>query len=272
MKISILSDLHLDFWSNPNNSDYYRLWKALDQCLDGSEEVEVLIVAGDLTHEPSQLYILDKIAARYHYKKIFCVLGNHDLYLNTPKLCESYKDSKNKAKAYFSYKSDVVTILDGNIVKYRGITFGGTMAFYDGSFTSGISAKRNNPITYWKECMNDAYYIKGYQDFYEIFEEERPKIEAILEADIIITHVCPSTKFDAFQDIYRYVEMNMFFSFDGKEYLQRTNAKYWIYGHSHGQNIFEEYGVKCLMNTLGYPKEHTLKKMTIEVYEKRICP
>lgn len=31
--------------------------------------------------------------------------------------------------------------------------------------------------------------------------------------------------------------------------------KYWIFGHTHDYREFEEFGIKCICNPLGYPSE-----------------
>ena len=215
MKISILSDLHLDFWVKPTSHKRERLFKVLDLALDRSSDIEVLIVAGDISHYPSQLKLLEEISQKYNYKKVFCVLGNHELYLVSNEQTDTYKTSAGKQQAYYSYKSDVIKMLDGAIVEYKGIKFGGCMSWYDASYKGLPSYSREDPVLMWKRTMNDANYIKGYKDFYSIWAEEKPKIEAILEADIVITHVCPSIELDAFVSQYRYESTNMFFSFNG---------------------------------------------------------
>ncbi len=266
MKIDILSDLHLDFWVKPNNNTKTkRLIQVLDDLLDSSEDTEVLIVAGDISHYPIQLELLDKIAEIYNYKKIFCVLGNHDLYLVSNTQRNTYKDSIQKQQDYYSYKSDVVTILDGDIVEYKGIKFGGAMGWYDGSYMNRSSLSREDNVGLWKRIMNDSVYIKGYKDFYEIFEIEEPKIKNILSADIVITHVCPLSHSSAFQERYRYELSNMFYAFNGERYLEETKAKFWVYGHSHGSYSFNAHDTFCVMNTLGYPSEKDRQKMTIEI-------
>ena len=140
MKIDILSDLHLDFWTKEHHTISTNLLGILDQLLTITSEVEVLIIAGDISHYPEQLKLLDEIAKIYHYKKIFCVLGNHDLYLVDDAQQKQFQDSLNKQQAYYDYESEIVTILDGNIVEYKGVTFGGAMGWYDASYrTSGES-------------------------------------------------------------------------------------------------------------------------------------
>ena len=270
MKASILSDLHLDFWLKPGKTKIAGgIKNALDECLDSSEDVEVLIVAGDLTHYPSQLPLLDKIAELYNYKKVFAVLGNHDMYLVSGAQRNRYKTSQEKVKDYYKYNSDVVSILDGEIQEYKGITFGGAMSWYDGEYRSGFQGmySMNNPIQEWKNTMNDSRLIKGYEDFYDIFLQEKPKIETILWADVIITHVCPLAEAMALQEQYRLESSSKFYTFDGEEYLDQTDAKFWIHGHQHfsrrGLNI---YDTELVVNTLGYPNEpHKIQKMTIEI-------
>lgn len=266
MKIDILSDLHLDFWVKPNkNTKISRLLQVLDDLLDSSKETEVLIVAGDISHYPVQLEILEKIAQIYNYQKIFCVLGNHDLYLVSNSQRDTYKNSIQKQQEYYAYKSEVVTILDGDIVEYKGIKFGGAMGWYDGSYLNRSSLSREDNVGLWKRIMNDSVYIKGYKDFYEIFEQEESKIKNILTADIVITHVCPLSQSNAFQERYRYELSNMFYAFNGEKYLEETDAKFWVYGHSHGNYSFNVYDTLCVMNTLGYPSEGNRQKMTIEI-------
>lgn len=268
MKIDILSDLHLDFWTKEHNTLSINLLGILDELLTTTNEVEVLIVAGDISHYPSQLKILDEIARVYHYKKIFCVLGNHDLYIVDDSQKRQFQNSLNKQDAYYDFKSETVTILDGDIVEYNGVTFGGAMGWYDGSYRTKESTAFRDPVSIWKQTMNDAHYIQGYKDFFEIYEQEDPKVKKILDADIVITHVCPLAHNIAFQEIYHGEQSNMFFSFDGEHYLEKTTAKYWVYGHSHGHHSFEVYDTKCVMNTLGYPPEVGRQKMTIEIVKE----
>ena len=49
-------------------------------------------------------------------------------------------------------------------------------------------------------------------------------------------------------------------------YLKNTKAKYWIFGHLHEAFEYEQYGVKCLSNPLGYPEQSKdFKIKTIDV-------
>ncbi len=271
MKISIISDLHIDFWVNPNkNKISGGLERELNRYLDKSEDVEVLIIAGDISHYNHQIELIEQIAEDWNYKKVFCVLGNHDLYLISQSQIKKYKDSKGRQDAWYKYKDPkgIVEILNGDVVEYKGVKFGGAASWYDGSMIGAPSVYSYiSPVKEWNQVMNDSRLIKGYNDFYDIWEQEKPKVEAILDADVIITHVNPLAENFAFQEQYRFQSSNKFYAFDGEDYLDKTKAKYWVFGHSHGFYEYEIYGTKCIMNALGYPNEKTnCKKTIIEVF------
>lgn len=266
MKISVLSDIHIDFYTNPNkNKIQGQLERSLYGLLDDSEDVEVLIIAGDISHYNHQIKLLKVIAERWNYKKIFCVLGNHDFYLVSQSQKKKYENSVNRAQAWYDYEDPdgIVKILNGNIVEYKGVKFGGCASFYDGSFGVPISMYGETQIDKWNRTMNDARLIYGMGDMYEIASRENRKIKNILEADVIITHVCPVDNNIAFQDRYKDADTNLFYCFNGVDYVKETNAKYWVYGHSHGYHDFELFDTKFVMNALGYPNEFAGAKKTI---------
>ena len=271
MKIDILSDLHIDFWLNPTrNKVVGRLERMLNNLLDPNPEVEVLISAGDLGHYNTQaLNVLHDIAEKYNYKKIFCVLGNHDLYLVSNAQKKKYhNNSGEREEDWYSYKDPkgIIEILNGDVTEFKGIKFGGAMSWYDGSYLMEPNMYGSSVIQEWKNTMNDAHLIYKKGDFYDLSFQELPKIRNILDVDVIITHICPLAERIAFQERYQYEKSSKFYAFDGEKYLKETNAKYWIYGHSHGHHQFEVYDTKVIMNALGYPGEFAgTKKTQIEI-------
>ena len=273
MKIDILSDLHFDFWQKPNKKKVQgQLRRELDGLLDKDPEVEVLIVAGDLGHYNNQAFVLlQDIAKEFNYKKIFCVLGNHDYYLISKTQEHNYqKSSKNREKDWYDYKDEngIVQILNGEIVEYQGVKFGGAMGWYDGSYMLEPNMYGRSVVQEWKDTMTDARLIMGMGDFYDMSLRELPKFERILDADVIITHFCPLSERIAFQEKYQYQSASKFYCFDGEKYLKKTNAKFLIYGHSHGHHEFTVHGTRCIMNALGYPMEFPGYKKTQITMEK----
>ncbi len=262
--------LHLDFYIKPNkNKIQGNLESLLNKYLDKSEHVPVLIVAGDITHYNHQIELLKIIAKRWNYKKIFCVLGNHDFYLVSKAQKQKYKNSSlNREKAWYDYKDpdDIVHILNGDIVEYQGVKFGGCASFYDGSMGYGIPMYAESTVQKWYRVMNDSRLILGMGDYRDIASVQNKKLNNIVDADVVITHVCPIADNIGFQKQYKNQEYNAFYCFNGQEFLKETKAQYHVFGHSHGHHEFEVFGVKCIMNALGYPNEHTnVKKTVIEV-------
>lgn len=150
--------------------------------------------------------------------------------------------------------------LNGDTIQIEGITFGGCDSWYnDGyyrpNFTKILSI---NPINkMWNEYMNDANYIYGIIKYDDIWEIEKPKIEATYEkCDVMITHINPSCKNRHINIRFQNNPSNTFFSFEGEEYRVNGNMKFWIFGHTHEELEYEEHGVNCLCNPLGYPGEN----------------
>jgi hypothetical protein len=104
--------------------------------------------------------------------------------------------------------------------------------------------------------MNDASYIQGIKRFDEIWDIEKPKIEAVYQqCDVMVTHVSPSINPEHVDRHFRKDDATSFFTFDGEEYVKNTTAKVWIYGHTHTPHDFEWHGVRLIANQLGYPNE-----------------
>ncbi len=261
MKISVLSDLHLDFYINDDDvlKNGTHLKSELDKYLDPDPDVEVLIVAGDISHYNHQTKILEQIAEDYCYQRVFAVLGNHDLYLISSNQKKKYKNnSKNRMQDWYDYKDPkgIVHILDGEVIEYKGKKFGGAMSWYDGSYLREPSMYGSSEVQMWKETMNDARLIYGMGDFFDLFIMERPKMDKILDADVVITHINPLSQPMAFPEEYKYEKTSKFYCFDGAEYLKKTQAKFWVYGHTHAYFEYEVFGTNVFANPLGYPREH----------------
>ena len=267
MKISILSDLHLDFYFHGSKRvKDVNIKRVFDSYLSYDEEFEVLVIAGDISHYVSQVVILERIAKLYNYKRIFCVLGNHDLYLISSSARYKYENnSRNRMAEWFTKSSECVRFLDGTIEEYKGVTFGGAMGWYDGTYNAPTSYNYADPVSLWEYYMNDSKYIKGFKDFYDLLAMEKPKVKNILSADVVITHVCPISHRMAFQDDYQEQTSSMFYAFDGEDLVAESKAQCWVFGHSHGFHEFMAYDTHLIMNAKGYPNEASIQHEYIEV-------
>jgi len=188
------------------------------------------------------------------------VLGNHDLYRSS-----GHTTIKRMTELWnYEDSDDVLHILNGNVIEYKGVRFGGAAGWYDATFLKHFDVDYS-PLGLWKNSMNDHHYIEGLGDFYDLYETEREKLEDVhKKCDVMISHVNPSNKLEHISDYYKYEPSSAFYSFAGEDLLLNTTASYWFYGHSHGQFSYNEHGVECIMNTRGYPME-AATRLTMEL-------
>lgn len=285
LSISILSDLHLDMHFKSHRQTTGRIKAFFDPIFmhGGNKPADVLVIAGDLGHYNSEnLWIIEYLKELY-FKHIVCVLGNHDYYLlhrlqqldygmDSFKRVEEMREQLNTI--------DGIHCLDGNVVEIEGVRFGGCDSWYDGQYLlKNLDPKGvytiDRPRELWNYTMNDAAYIFGIKRFDEIWEIEKPKIEAVYkECDVMITHVSPSIVPEHIPEkFYREEDSTCFFTFDGEEYVKNTSAKVWIYGHTHTPNDFTWHEVEMICNPLGYPGErHNVCDKRLELpTEKNAC-
>ncbi len=122
LSIAVISDIHTDFYIKADTSDA-KLDAAMDKFIENElwlKNADVLVFAGDNSHYPRQnKLMLEKIAAKKIYKKIFVTFGNHDLYIISNQQKSKYKTSWDKVLELkqICEEIDTVEFLDGNIVE-----------------------------------------------------------------------------------------------------------------------------------------------------------
>ena len=259
MKIDILSDLHFDnyFYGKYTKDDVINFYS---QIIDFNNCGDVLVIAGDLGHNNHQNIKILKILKEF-YKNIVCVLGNHDYYLVGKENKSLFKGSFERVfnMRELINKQENIYCLDGDIVEIDGVKFGGCNGWYNEgylqvNYPDEFFPKYSTNIM-WQNCTPDYKNILEIENFDDIFEIEKPKIERVYkECDVMITHVNPSAKKEYLSVKYQNPS-STFFCFDGEEYLKNGNMKYWIFGHNHDVIEYEEHNVTCICNPLGYYNE-----------------
>lgn len=253
MKISLVSDLHLEFGY---------------QELPGGE---VLILAGDVAearsiskHHHSTKIIQDTPDEFYRcseffkfecakYDKVFYVMGNHEHYHNrldkTREILESVMP-KN------------VTILENDYVVYKDVVFLGATLWTD--------CNKNDPISIQqiRHFMNDFRVIKNqYSD--NVYAKLTPEhtigvhrktleyFKKVLESNsdkpaVVITHHGPS--YLSIHERYKneYLVNGAYVSDLGNFILDHPNVKYWVHGHVHSKFHYEIGDTQVLTNPRGY--------------------
>jgi predicted MPP superfamily phosphohydrolase len=244
MKIGYKSDIHLDFWVGDTGKEE-KIEEFVRNILS-PQEMDVLIIAGDLGHFNYQNFLLLKILKKWAKKILFC-FGNHNLYLVDN---EKYKNSFErlaKLKEMVSTLEEVY-FLDGDIVEMEGIKFLGAGGWYDLSY----GVKHGYSLEYlkreWEIIMNDSRMIVPKLDVVDFSFVQKEKLrQNIDKADIVFTHVAP-----VYISCHNDAVMDSFYTFYGYDLL-KDNIKYWIFGHCHKPMDFYEEMIRFVSSPLGYP-------------------
>lgn len=261
MKIDYISDLHTDFWFGENMTIDEYLQSYVYKYVFNNAGGEILLIAGDLGHKNEQNIKFLKIIQEVHkYNHIFCVLGNHDYYIMNEQWSKYEKNSflRTKELKHLLKNENGISLLDGQVEKYKELRIGGCGMWYDGQYI-----KHQNPNLIdqdidimWKNTMMDALHIGGIKNFRDILDIELKKLDQIFEkSDIILTHVNPSIEVKHTFEKYSKSHLNGFYSFDGTSYLKNTTAKHWIFGHVHTPIQYKVKNIAIRCNPLGYPHQ-----------------
>jgi predicted MPP superfamily phosphohydrolase len=253
MKVSLVSDLHLDY------SGY------LD--MPGGE---VLILAGDICEVRSMRRDLEDLKVKtstpnkeypsseffFHecakYKKVFMVMGNHESY------------GGRLEKTYGILKSmlpDNVTVLENEVQEYEGVMFLGATMWTD--------LNKNDPgtILTLKTGMHDYRSITQQQgnNYFKLTPErtasEHTKtveyFKRVLESNrdkpfVVISHHAPS--YLSIHDNYKHDKyMNGGYASDLSELiLDFPNIVRWCHGHTHNPFDYMIGSTRVLCNPRGY--------------------
>ena len=253
MQIDYISDLHLEFYIEPegNQEQFTAKTHAFLQKLLPEKRGDVLVIAGDLSHFNQQSYdILYFFNALY--PKIFVVLGNHDYYLVSKKQNRKYHDnSMKRVQELLEMLAPLerVTVLKNfEVVDYNGKTFAGATNWYP--------LKTEEEKRLFQMRSNDSVYIKVF-NIKLTHEQEMYAYEKLSHVDCLITHVPPIIlqSHERFGNTACYLNK-----------LGAAKAKLYIFGHCHEQAIYEKGDTMYAINALGYPKEklaRTIRSITL---------
>lgn len=261
MKISYVSDLHLEFHSN------------IDK-LKSTDEGDILIIAGDLVPakyilpnmtDPESRGIkknlkskLKKLCKRYTHT--FYVMGNHEHYhsnfIETPRiLSEFFIEHDLPVKLFNNHyeivndwlfigstlwtdfnknDSDKMSFIWNYMNDYRLIGNG------TGPFSPYVSQKITPEFTY-NEHIKSMKFIKSILDFYS-------------HNVFIFTHMCPTLQSINYERGGN--DADYAYASDLKEFITNNpRIKYWVHGHTHKNFDYMVGGCRVLANQRGYPSE-----------------
>ena len=234
-----------------------------------------LIIAGDISHYNTLSVELIK-EFKNTYNNIVVVYGNHDAYLTSESQRNKYQSSELKIAQLKGELEEIdgVWLLDGDKIEIDGITYGGLCAWYD------LPTKANRE--YWTMIMNDSNYIysgveyktpyhrgsvRAEWDTQDFYNDEVEKLKSLKGIDVLVTHICQATPPDeAISPTYRGDASNIFYYVDNINLVKDTGCKYYIYGHIHDSQEWQQEGIKFRANPYGYPRESIDRKIkTLEI-------
>lgn len=246
MKISYISDLHLDFHAQFSKNQIkwkQRTEEFVSKLIDTDEgERDVLVIAGDLSHFNSQsIWALKQFSN--HYNRIFITYGNHDMYLVSNSQASKYKhNSKNRVDELLKLSIGVMNVFPmffGSSVEYKDVAFGGCPMWYP---LETVEQKM-----FFNNISNDSKLIKGF-NIEEGYHTNQRQYKSLLSnnVDIMISHF-PVINIDSH---FKYNSTACYLT-----PVKDIQASHWIMGHSHEQQVYEKPYCTFYMNAIGYPSE-----------------
>lgn len=244
MKIQYCSDLHLEFRENKNFLKRFPL----------KPEGEILLLSGDIVlhklikeHDDFFDYLSDNFEATYW------IPGNHEYY--------HYDLANVKMPLYEKIRPNVF-LLNNQTVTYKNIE----LVF--STLWSHIPPQYEYTV---QQSVNDFKLIKNKgknlttTDFNALHKNDLDFLKTALATGtdkkrIVITHHVPTLLH--YPEQYKTSNINTAFAVELHDFIEKTKADYWIYGHHHCNTPAFTIGntTTLLTNQLGYviQNEHRL--------------
>lgn len=236
MKIQYASDLHLEF---AENSEYLQKNKLLPAA-------DILILAGDITYLREDFYehpFFDYVSR--NWQQVYWIPGNHEFYWGTDMELYDFSVPINIRKNVFLVNNQTLKIDD--------------VHFIFSTLWSEISPQ-NAPIIEKNVADFHAIILNGNKltakNFNQLHKNALSYIKAeckrlSVEKKAIVTHHLPSVQCNALE--FAGSKINSAFCTDLTDYISKSTAAIWIYGHSHRNMPEIEIGkTRLVTNQLGY--------------------
>lgn len=243
MKLLIQSDLHIDYNKRkmPNMEDVY-----VEEMKKKKEDV--VLIVGDIA---SNYKMTERIIRRLEDeagKKVYFVIGNHDLY-----------DHKDSNKALENMKKNKNILVNRSIELNDEWVIIGGFSWYDYSYKPPYVNEEEIPY-FKKEKWGDGKYIHFEESDVVIANKMMEEIKVELEKYknkkvIFMNHFIPYLDFVTFTSDLSWNVCNSFMGVQSLGDLldEYENVKYVLFGHTHTRRGIVEYGdKKVISNPLGY--------------------
>lgn len=210
LNADFVSDLHLDFYINKNNS----LEDFVNEMVENTKGKigEILVIGGDISHKNDLSYFFLESVSKI-WEDVLVIPGNHEWYLQK-KDEDRYSELVKSMEAF----SNIHFLMDKvEIFEKKGIKFAGAMMMYN--------LQDSLDFLQWRGIMNDAKFIS--RDFAN--ERNKKDVEyykrVCSKVDVFVSHV-PIVNLDG-----SYAKRNLFWNTDiyPEEFILH------IAGHTHNK-------------------------------------
>jgi predicted phosphodiesterase len=238
MRVQYCSDLHLEFDQNNRYLTKYPL----------PVRGDILILAGDIVplHDEFFSNPFFNFISR-NYRQIFWVAGNHEFY---------YNDISD-----YSQPFNIKLLGNINIVNNIELKLEGTR-FVFSTLWSKIDPRNEKIIeqsvadfeciTINKRRLRSADFNKLHADCLQFINSS---LNGFKGKTVVVTHHLPSVLCNA--PAHSISQLNDAFCVDLTGYIEKCNASFWIYGHSHYNQKPIHIGKTILLtNQLGYVQQN----------------
>jgi predicted phosphodiesterase len=240
MRIALMSDLHLDHYSDKAAG----LLKSLSK--SKIEKADVCVLAGDIADGrfPDQFFDLFAGLKKW-FAHVVVITGNHEYYKTTfEQAHHSIEAAIAKLDARLGHASGV-HFLHRNSVEIKGRTFHGHTMWYR-------DQPGNGAYEHW---MNDINLIQGFRDW-RYPENDlwcRYVRDNVKKGDVVVTHHLPSMK--SVPRLYKNSETNRFFVCDMMDAIKDLKPALWLHGHTHNAVDYQLEQTRVVCNPRAYPRE-----------------
>lgn len=235
MKIQYCSDLHLEFQENKNYLKRFPL----------QPEGDILLLAGDIVlfkrmdeHDDFFNYCSD------NFETTYWIPGNHEYY--------HFDLADVKTPLYEKIRENVL-LLNNQTITYKNVD----LIF--STLWSHIPPQFEYIV---QQSINDFHLIKNKgkkftaADFNALHKNDFDFLKTALakptdKQRLVVTHHVPTLMH--YPEQYRNSNINSAFAVELYDFIESSNAAYWIYGHHHCNTpAFKIGNTTMLTNQLGY--------------------
>lgn len=255
MKISIHSDLHLEF---PENSAWLP---------NVSEDTDIILLVGDINVGEKLVKSVAALQAENPQTTILFVAGNHEFYKHSHEhLVQHYiKQFASIPNAHF-LENDAIEL---NGVRFLGCTLWTDFTALEPTINSNLAGQLvQNSISDFR-LIRIKERRMSFKDMIALnFESvewlNRELAKNFNGTTVVLTHFPPLKYFQ--HPKFPQDEVSAYFLNDLEHLVKAHKPDYWFFGHNHWNADIEVHGCRFVSNQRGYPGEREV----FETYDEQL--